>query len=94
MSYGRQIYVYRPQQYTGFQFQTLTGDAFGVAVFELVLAGYVPSLIIHDEAILELEENADLEVVNKIYLQGFGKLLPDTKPKTKISVYDNRWGVS
>ncbi len=91
-SYGRQIYVYRPQQYTGFQFQTLTGDAFGVAVLELSLAGYIPNLIIHDEAIIELEESADLEVVNEIYLRGFSKLLPETRPRTKISIYNNRWG--
>ena len=92
-SYGRQIYVYRPQQYTGFQFQTPTGDAFGVAILELALAGYIPNLIIHDEALIGLPLDADLEEINQIYLKGFGRLLPETAPKTKVSIYDNRWGV-
>lgn len=90
--YGRQIDVYRPQQFTGFQFQTPTGDAFGLGVMRLALAGYVPSLIIHDEAILELDDENQIDEANAVYLGGFHSVIPEANCKTKIAIYGNRWG--
>ena len=90
--YGRQIRVLRPQQYTGYQFQVLTGDSTALAALEIIMSGVLPRYLIHDEIFVSTTSE-NITTCHDAYLRGFGKLLPPCTPQLKISQYHERWGI-
>lgn len=90
--YGRLMRVDRPSQWTGYQFQTITGDATAIGAFNLVRYGYHPRLLVHDEVVLSFPTVKELRAAEVKYIDGFRMILPEARPRTRIRVYPERWG--
>jgi len=90
--HGRVCPVHSSNQYTGFQFQTVAGDASALGVIKLAENGYFPNVLVHDEVVISCKIREVPSIIS-CYREGVGMLYRNANFETKITIYPSMWGV-
>lgn len=72
--------------------QTYFADAYALACFWLIVAGYRPCVLRFDEVVVELQENEDPADVQTAFLQGFQETFGEVPVDCVVKICPERWG--
>jgi len=90
---GRRMGAEDGRQFASRLTQTYFADAFAIAVYEMVRAGWCPSLLRYDEVVVDLGAEEDPADPENVFVAGFREVFEDARVACVRTVYRKRWGI-